>query len=403
MECSRVPCPESVLRRKSPSRSKLRLFPENWVSPVIFGLASWLIFPSVASHADLAAMLAGLDHDGENWRMVLTNSPAGSIHQAELAFTDPTVTGSISTGAGMVLPDGRKVAFTTKDKGHEDTPDENRVNRGTKKGRVVAVEQMQPPKDFSAGSILERTKMLFTPTFDLKDRSAFVKPKIQGKEIEIATSFYRKQPAIPDNGVPAMLVSLVTSNKADVLATAYAPAAPDYSRQSPFDSILTDQDNGRFVPEIGPRDHAWAASVLPPSVFSAGEQQCLASGIYFEARGESVKGQAAVAQVILNRVRNPAYPHTICGVVYQNEDWRNRCQFSFACDSIKDRVNSEYHWRVARDVAMAVTAGKIWLPQVGSATHYHAVYVRPKWAKTMEKVGRIGLHVFYRTYGGGWS
>ncbi|MGO7978889.1 cell wall hydrolase [Rhizobium johnstonii] len=409
MECSRVPCPESVLRRKSPSRSKLRLIPENWVSPVIFGLAGWLIFPSVASHADLAAMLAGLDHEGENWRMVLTNSPAGSIHQAELAFAEPMVTGSIAAGAGMVLPDGRKVAFnakdkgTAKDRGHEDTPDEDRVNRSTKKGRVVAVERMQPPKDFSAGSILERTKMLFTPSFDLKDRSAFVKPKIQGKEIEIATSFYKTQPVVTDNGVPAMLASLVTSNKADVLATAYAPAAPDYARQSPFDSILTEQDSGRFVPEIGPRDHAWAASVLAPSVFSAREQQCLASGIYFEARGESVKGQTAVAQVILNRVRNPSYPKTICGVVYQNEDWRNRCQFSFACDSIKDRVNSEYHWRVARDVAMAVTAGKIWLPQVGSATHYHAVYVRPKWAKTMEKVGRIGLHVFYRTYGGGWS
>ncbi|UVD57572.1 cell wall hydrolase [Rhizobium sp. Pop5] len=403
MECFSVPCPEFVLRRKRPSRSKLRLIPENWVSPAIFGLAGWLIFPSVASHADLATMLAGLDHEGQNWRMVLTNSPAGSIHQAELTFADSMTTGSISADAGMVLPDGRKVAFTAKEKGHEGTPDEDRVNRSTKKGRVVAVEKMQPPKDFSAGSILERTKMLFTPTFDLKDRSAFVKPKIQGKEIEIATSFYRKQPAMPDRGVPAMLASLVTSNKADVLATAYAPAAPDYARQSPFDSILTDQDSGRFVPEIGPRDHAWAASVLPPSVFSAGEQQCLASGIYFEARGESVKGQAAVAQVILNRVRNPAYPKTICGVVYQNEDWRNRCQFSFACDSIKDRVNSEYHWRVARDVAMAVTSGKIWLPQVGSATHYHAVYVRPKWAKTMEKVGRIGLHVFYRTYGGGWS
>jgi len=403
MECSRVPCPEFVLRRKSPSRSKLRLFPENWVSPVIFGLAGWLIFPSVASHADLAAMLGGLDHQGENWRMVLTNSPAGSIHQAELAFAEPMVTGSIPAGAGMVLPDGRKVAFTAENKGHEDTPDEDRVNRSTKKGRVVAVEKMQPPKDFSAGSILERTRMLFTPSFDLKDRSAFVKPKIQGKEIEIATSFYKKQPVVTDNGVPAMLASLVTSNKADVLATAYAPAAPDYSRQSPFDSILTEKDSGRFVPEIGPRDHAWAASVLAPSVFSAREQQCLASGIYFEARGESVKGQAAVAQVILNRVRNPAYPKTICGVVYQNEDWRNRCQFSFACDAIKDRVNSEYHWRVARDVAMAVTAGKIWLPQVGSATHYHAVYVRPTWARTMEKVGRIGLHVFYRTYGGGWS
>ncbi len=392
------------MRRNGRSLSKLRLLPQNWVSPAIFGVAGWLIFPSVASHADLATMLAGLDNDGESWRMVLTNSPAGSIHQAELAFADPAATGSIAAGAGMVLPDGRKVAFVAGEKGNEETPDEDRVNRNAKKGRVVAVEKMQPPKDFSAGSILQRTKLLFRPDFDLKDKSAFVKPKIMGKEIEIATAFYKKEP-VPqqDNAMPAMLASLVTSNKADVLATAYAPAAPDYSRQSPFDSILTDTDEGRFVPQIGPKDHAWAASVLPPSVFSAGEQQCLASGIYFEARGESVKGQAAVAQVILNRVRNPAYPKTICGVVYQNEDWRNRCQFSFACDSIKDRVNSQYHWRVARDVAMAVTAGRIWLPQVGSATHYHAVYVRPNWARTMEKVGRIGMHVFYRTYGGGWS
>ncbi|AJD40282.1 cell wall hydrolase SleB-like protein [Rhizobium gallicum bv. gallicum R602sp] len=402
VEASRVR--SLALRRIRVFRSKLRFLPQSWISPAIFGICGWLASPTIASHADLAAMLAGLDQSRDNWRMVMTNSPAGSIHQAELAFADPIVTGTIAAGAGMVLPDGRKVAFVAKGKGHEETPDEDRVNRGTKKGRIVAVEKMQPPKDFSAGSILQRTQLLFQPSFAIKDKSAFVKPKIMGKEIEIATNFYRKQPVMPEPGVPAMLAGLVTSNKADVLATAYAPAAPDYARQSPFDSILADQANdGRFVPQIGAGDHAWAASILPASVFSAREQQCLASGIYFEARGESVKGQAAVAQVILNRVRNPAYPKTICGVVYQNEDWRNRCQFSFACDNIRDRVNSENHWRVARDVAMAVTAGKIWLPQVGSATHYHAVYVRPKWARTMEKVGRIGLHVFYRTYGGGWS
>lgn len=394
-----------ALRRQSVLSSKLRYLPKNWISPAIFGICGWLAFPSIVSHADLAAMLAGLDESRENWRMVMTNSPAGSIHQAELTFADPIVTGTVAAGAGMVLPDGRKIAFVAEGKGHEDTTDEERVNRSLKKGRVVAVEKMQPPKDFSAGSILQRTKLLFEPSFNLKDKSAFVKPKIKGKEIEIATAFYKKEPVKPETVVPTFLADLVNNNKPDVLATAYAPAAPDYSRQSPFDSILTDKsaNDGRFVPQIGARDHAWAASILPPAVFSAAEQQCLASGIYFEARGESVKGQAAVAQVILNRVRNPAYPKTICGVVYQNEDWRNRCQFSFACDNIKDRVNSQYHWRMAREVAMAVTAGKIWLPQVGSATHYHAVYVRPKWAKTMEKVGRIGLHVFYRTYGGGWS
>jgi hypothetical protein len=69
--------------------------------------------------------------------------------------------------------------------------------------------------------------------------------------------------------------------------------------------------------------------------------------------------------VILNRVRNPTYPNTVCGVVYQNDNWRNRCQFSFACDGIKDRVRSPKHWNVAEEIALATTAGKIWLKEVG--------------------------------------
>ncbi|WP_113371676.1 cell wall hydrolase [Rhizobium sp. SYY.PMSO] len=383
---------------------KLRVLPKNWISPAVFGLCAWLIFPSNAAYGDLAGLLAGIDREGANWRMVMTNSPAGSTHQAELAFGDARASAAIGDG-GLVLPDGRRVAFQSERKGSDPRPDEDRVNRQDKKGRVVAVTPMQPPKDFSAGSVLQRESMLFRPESDTGERTAFLKPKLGGKEIQIATAFYKKQPPKPDDGMPSYLANLVTNQNADILAAAYASPAPDYARVSPFDSILArDQDGaGRFVPQIGPKDHAWAANVLPPSVFSSDEQQCLATGIYFEARGESVKGQAAVAQVILNRVRNPAYPKTICGVVYQNEDWHNACQFSFACDNVKEKVNSPEHWRIARQVAMAVTAGKIWLPEVGSATHYHAVYVRPKWAAEMVKVGRIGMHIFYRTYGGGWS
>ena len=383
---------------------KWRFLPQNWTSPAVFGLCAWLIFPSNAAYGDLAGLLAGIDREGANWRMVMTNSPAGSTHQAELAFGDARASAAIGDG-GLVLPDGRRVAFQSELKGSDPRPDEDRVNRQDKKGRVVAVEPMQPPKDFSAGSVLQRQSMLLRPESATGERTAFLKPQLGGKEIQIATAFYKKEPPKPDDSVPAYLANLVTNQSADVLAAAYASPAPDYARVSPFDSILAkDQDGeGRFVPQIGPKDHLWAANVLPPSVFSSDEQQCLATGIYFEARGESVKGQAAVAQVILNRVRNPAYPKTICGVVYQNEDWQNACQFSFACDNVKERVNSPEHWRIARQVAMAVTAGKIWLPEVGSATHYHAVYVRPKWAAEMVKVGRIGLHIFYRTYGGGWS
>ena len=263
---------------------------------------------------------------------------------------------------------------------------------------------MAPPKAFSAGSVLDRQASLLSPGFDGSERMRFVAPRIKGKEIEIATAFYKKKPVVKDPGVPTMLAGLVTNDQADILATAYAPREPDYARVSPFDSILAKKDTtgGRFIPEISPEDHAWAATVLPPAVFSAAEQKCLTAGIYFEARGESLKGQAAVAQVILNRVRNPAYPSTVCGVVYQGEKLRTGCQFSFTCDRIPDVVLAPWHWKTAREIAMAVTAGKIWLPEVGSATHYHANYVKPNWGPTMARVATIGKHIFYRTYGGGW-
>ncbi len=385
------------IKRGSPTRL------DRWTSPALFGLAAWLIFPSLPGKADLAEMLSGFDRAGSQWRMVLTDSPAGSLHAAELAF--PEGEERLARGAGMSLPDGRRIAFAAATKaGDEASTDEERVNRSIKRGRVIAVERMQPPKDFTAGSVLQRQSSLLLPPAASGERTALAKPGKAGNEIKLAAFYFRKKeekPREPD--LSPMVASLVTNTHADSLATAFAPQKPDFSRQSPFDAILKKPEEGRFVPEIGPKDHAWAATALPAEVFSAAEQQCLSSGIYFEARGESVKGQAAVAQVILNRVRNPAYPKTICGVVYQNEDWRNRCQFSFACDDIKDRIRSEEHWKMAREVAIAVTAGKIWLPEVGSATHYHAVYVRPKWARSMEKVGRIGLHIFYRTYGGGWS
>lgn len=376
---------------------------DRWASPLIFGLAAWLIFPSIPAQGDLADLLAGFDRSGMQWRMVLTNSPAGSVHAAELTF--PAGEARLIANAGMSLPDGRKIAFSAPDKNADQTPDEDRVRRTDKKGRVVAVERMQPPKAFSAGSILQRSSSLLDPPAKKAERVAFAKAPKNAEQVQLASFYFRREEKkTPDIPLSPMVASLVTNDHADVLATAYAPSKPDFARQSPFDAILTEKkETGRFVPEISPEDHAWAATPLPPTVFSAEEQQCLASGIYFEARGESVKGQAAVAQVILNRVRNPAYPDTICGVVYQNEDWRNRCQFSFACDNIIDRIRSREHWAMAREVALAVTAGKIWLKEVGSSTHYHAVYVRPNWARTMKKVGRIGLHVFYRTYGGGWS
>lgn len=141
-------------------------------------------------------------------------------------------------------------------------------------------------------------------------------------------------------GVPAELADLVTNDGADVLAVAYAPTDNLHeARREPFQALLDADDNtGRFIPPTRSGDHDWMRAPLPANAFTQAQQDCLATAIYFEARGETLEGQAAVAQVILNRVRNPAYPDTICDVVYQNQDWFNRCQFSFACDGVKDRV-----------------------------------------------------------------
>lgn len=373
-------------------------------APVLFGLGIFLATPTVTDFADTAAYLNSLESANGRWKTHLTAAPAGAIETARIAFTDPILTNSTSGGAGIELPGGGTIAFSGKIGADDPRPDSERVTRWLKKGRVVTVAPVAPPKDFSAGSVLERQSSLLTPDLQSNDAMAFLKPDIKGKEIEIAQAFYPRREKRADPQVPAMLADLVTNDNPDILATAYAPPAPDYSRQSPFASILKDeQTRGRFIPPVGPDAFAWAATALPAAAFSESEQNCLAAGIYFEARGESVKGQAAVAQVILNRVRNPAYPNSICGVVYQNKSWRNRCQFSFACDGIRDRVRSPRHWEMAEEIALAVSAGKIWLDEVGIATHYHATYVRPPWARHMKKMGKIGQHIFFVTYGGGWS
>ncbi|WP_394702195.1 cell wall hydrolase [uncultured Cohaesibacter sp.] len=150
-------------------------------------------------------------------------------------------------------------------------------------------------------------------------------------------------------------------------------------------------------------EHAWVKNKVPKSSFTKKQKTCLANAIYFESRSEPEEGQIAVGQVVMNRVKNPAYPDTICGVVYQNQQMRNACQFSFACDGIPDRVRSKKAWNLAQKLADEVINEEVWIKAVGSSTHYHATYVHPKWANTMQKRKKIGLHIFYNTYGGGWS
>ena len=125
-------------------------------------------------------------------------------------------------------------------------------------------------------------------------------------------------------------------------------------------------------------------------------EKCLANAIYFEARGESVRGQIAVAQVVMNRVFSPFYPNDVCGVVYQNAHRHLSCQFTFACDGIPDIVTEPDAWERAKRIARDMLDGKLWMPEVSKSTHYHAYWVHPDWVNEMKKIYKLGVHTFYR-------
>lgn len=126
--------------------------------------------------------------------------------------------------------------------------------------------------------------------------------------------------------------------------------------------------------------------------------RCLTQAVYYEAALEPLEGQEGVAQVVLNRVRDPNYPSTVCGVVYQGAERTTGCQFSFTCDGALSRAPIAWAWSRAARVAERALAGHV-ATRVGTATHYHADYVHPWWSPTLAKITQVGAHIFYRWKG----
>ncbi len=127
-------------------------------------------------------------------------------------------------------------------------------------------------------------------------------------------------------------------------------------------------------------------------------EKCLAQAVYFESRNEPVRGQIAVAQVVMNRVFLPYYPKDPCSVVFQNAHRLLGCQFTFACDGQPESIREHGAWSRAQRIAKQTLDAKVWLPEVAKATHYHATYVRPAWVREMKKMAKHGVHVFYRPW-----
>ncbi|WP_327795074.1 cell wall hydrolase [Harenicola maris] len=138
---------------------------------------------------------------------------------------------------------------------------------------------------------------------------------------------------------------------------------------------------------------AWLAS--QPSAPGGDQWRCLAEALYFEARGESVKGQFAVAEVIMNRVKSSLYPNSVCGVVNQGTGKRYQCQFTYTCDGLSDQIREQAAYAQVGKIARLMISGA---PRAltGGATHYHTTAVNPNWARTFPRTARIGVHYFYR-------
>jgi spore germination cell wall hydrolase CwlJ-like protein len=287
---------------------------------------------------------------------------------------DPIVTGSIP----------RKVASYDS------------INRASKADFLI--ERKQARTGFDAGLI--HTVALFAPA-DFEPnlpRTAFILPTPTNTAIAEA-----KPAKTPKDGTT--IEPAAETAKVETVALAYAaPAEDETTDQEPFEAVIAKPGAVILDPKVK-ATHAWLNDPLPKTARSKTEMKCLAEAIYFEARGEPEQGRIAVAQVVLNRLKNPAYPSTICGVVYQNKNKRHRCQFSFACDGIRDRITNKSAWVEAQALAKRVLDDEkhLYIADVGASTHYHATYVKPRWARKMSKKDKIGRHIFYQTYKGGWS
>ena len=180
-----------------------------------------------------------------------------------------------------------------------------------------------------------------------------------------------------------------------------APPAPPPMTVRPLAPDQALKLNAAIPVARGPNPVAAPFDLKGNSAARAQALNCLASAVYYEAGNQDVDGERAVAQVVLNRVRHPAFPASICNVVYEGSTKPTGCQFTFTCDGSLDRRPDVDGWRRASGVAQAALNGYVYAP-IGWATHYHADYVVPYWASTMAKNAVVGVHLFYH-WAGSWG
>jgi hypothetical protein len=370
--------------------------------------------PAPIGSQDLAAFIAR-QPVGEHMRRHLLASPFGTIHAATFSLPQPVGT-HIPTGGALQMvnfnPDGDitgsispRLLIDRLDPdiqvaASEDYPQVNRTSKGSR-----LVPRIQP--DFAPPAYVADAEEPARPAKSTRDLAEAAPGQPRQ---DMASTAPTDPHAIPLDEAPAVRAARVYFGT-DPLGGSFAtlePWGPDQkpvfeTDDEPVVASLPSESQGNVTiarkGEVNVDAHALVSPAERLALDGderAKHERCLTDAIYFEARGEPVRGQIAVAQVIMNRVFSGKYPNNVCGVVYQNANRRMACQFSFACDGIPDRINEPDAWDRAKQIASDTLDGKYWLHDVGKATHYHARWVHPRWVREMQRLDRIGVHTFYR-------
>ena len=380
--------------------------------------------------------IAGRPVVGESFRAHLIASPFGTIHLATFRFPQPVGTGlhraaytssSDATAARAPPPYPPPLAGEGREGDWDwdlEFPEINRSLKGPRLVPRVRPDFSSPQPSSIEGPGLSSGPQSIAPPAPTSGASEEPAPDrtqpVNAKETQDDADFTYLDPetAEPwlidgeDAPLRAARIYFGTASLGGTPATIepWGPGrAPIFESPEPEATVPAPNVATRLEPSrnetIAPKGEVTGEEHRPQSPAErlgligaprARHEKCLADAIYFEARGESVRGQMAVAQVVINRVFSGYYPNNVCGVVYQNARRRFRCQFTFACDGLPERINEPVAWERAKHIARDALDGNFWLNDVGKATHYHARWVHPWWVHEMRKLDRIGVHTFYR-------
>jgi spore germination cell wall hydrolase CwlJ-like protein len=384
---------------------------------VIAATLAVTLAPTSAAYQDLGALLANQPGVAQRWHDHLIASPFGTIHAATFSFPSPVGT-TVPHPPVYALANFDPLDVTkpiaTEPLGDGSAPLQfPTVNRRAKRDSHLARQREPMPPlppvlniplpspdesdlalrpGFENGRFDPYTQYEFPEPLDqpgASGQAAESKPEKDSSRV-----FFGARPLAPSGGLEPWApgeapVVAALSGDPDLKQSALAPRLAD---EKPGESVAV---KGEVTGEDA-RPKSPAERLKLTGKAREKSEKCLANAVYFEARGEPIRGQIAVAQVVMNRVFSPFYPKTVCDVVYQNAHRHNACQFTFACDGIPDIVTEPDAWIRATRIARDMLDGKLWMPEVGKSTHYHAYWVHPSWTGEMKRMYKLGVHTFYR-------